>query len=154
MTISLFKRKKLTFRYGTLLPLIASFPLSAMANTSNAPPAGYQLEKVVILSRHGVRAPTKMTQTMRDVTPNVWPEWPVKLGYLTPRGAHLVSLMGGFYRQTFQQQGILSKGDCPAPNSVYVWADVDQRTRKTGEAFLAGIAPECGVVIHHQQNLK
>jgi|SRR5471030_769375 len=154
MTISVLKGKNFSLRNGILLALTATSYFSSMAYADVAPPPGYQLEKVVILSRHGVRSPTKMTQTLRDVTPNGWPEWPVKLGYLTPRGAHLVSLMGGFYRQTFQQQGILSKGDCPAPNSVYVWADVDQRTRKTGEAFLAGIAPECGVVIHHQQNLK
>jgi len=154
MTISLFKRTNLILRNGILLILISASSLSTAAYASDTPPSGYQLEKVVILSRHGVRAPTKMTQTMRDVTPEVWPEWPVKLGYLTPRGEHLISLMGGFYRQNFQQRGILPKEGCPAPGSVYVWADVDQRTRKTGEAFLAGLAPQCGLTIHHQQNLK
>lgn len=59
-------------------------------------PTGYTLERVVILSRHGVRSPTKQTQLMNDVTPDKWPQWPVKAGYLTPRGAELVTLMGGF----------------------------------------------------------
>ncbi|MDN6073577.1 MAG: histidine-type phosphatase, partial [Enterobacterales bacterium] len=121
------------------LAFIAASMLTTASYASETEPSGYQLEKVVILSRHGVRAPTKMTQTMRDVTPNAWPEWPVNLGYITPRGEHLVSLMGGFYRQKFQQLGILSKDRCPTANDVYVWADVDQRTRKTGEAFLAGL---------------
>ncbi|QLK61114.1 AppA family phytase/histidine-type acid phosphatase [Enterobacteriaceae bacterium Kacie_13] len=152
MTRFLNNRPHFSLRHGILLALSAAFSLSAHAG--NTPPDGYQLEKVVILSRHGVRAPTKMTQTMRDVTPNVWPEWPVKLGYITPRGEHLVSLMGGFYRQTVQQEGLLASGDCPAPGVVYVWADVDQRTLKTGEAFLNGFAPQCGLTIHHQQNVK
>ena len=154
MTISAFKRQKLTLRNGLLVALGITFSLGSTAYASETPASGYQVEKVVILSRHGVRSPTKMTQTMRDVTPNSWPEWPVKLGYITPRGEHLISLMGGFYREKFQQQGILSQENCPAPNSVYVWADVDQRTLKTGEAFLAGLAPQCGLTIHHQQNLE
>ena len=153
MTISAFNRKKLTLRIGILTALSATVSLGSMAYANETPASGYQVEKVVILSRHGVRAPTKMTQTMRDVTPNTWPEWPVKLGYITPRGEHLISLMGGFYRERFQQQGILSQDNCPTPNSVDVWADVDQRTLKTGEAFLAGLAPQCGLTIHHQQNL-
>lgn len=154
MTLSEFKCKRLTLRNSILLTLTATVSLSSISYASDTPPAGYQLEKVVILSRHGVRAPTKMTQTMRDVTPNDWPQWPVNLGEITPRGEHLVSLMGGFYRQQFEQQGILSKDACPAPGTVYVWADVDQRTRKTGEAFLAGLAPECHLPLHHQQNIR
>lgn len=153
MTISAFKRKKLTLHNSLLVALSATFSLGSTAYANETSASGYQVEKVVILSRHGVRAPTKMTQTMRDVTPNTWPEWPVKLGYITPRGEHLISLMGGFYREKFQQQGVLSPGNCPAPNSVYVWADVDQRTLKTGEAFLAGLAPQCGLTMHHQQDL-
>lgn len=154
MTIPAFKRQKLTLLNGLLIALGTIFSLGSTAYANDTPASGYQVEKVVILSRHGVRAPTKMTQTMHDVTPNTWPEWPVKLGYITPRGEHLISLMGGFYREKFQQQGILSQENCPTPNSVYVWADVDQRTLKTGEAFLAGLAPQCGLTIHHQQNLE
>ena len=31
---------------------------------------GMKLERVVIVSRHGVRAPTKFTPIMKDVTPD------------------------------------------------------------------------------------
>ncbi|HEN3637072.1 TPA: AppA family phytase/histidine-type acid phosphatase [Yersinia enterocolitica] len=117
------------------------------------PPTGYTLERVVILSRHGVRSPTKQTQLMNDVTPDKWPQWPVKAGYLTPRGAELVTLMGGFYGDYFRSQGLLSAG-CPVDGSVYAQADVDQRTRLTGQAFLDGIAPDCGLKVHYQADLK
>lgn len=154
MIVSVFAINKLP-GHALLLALLTALSLSSTtANAADTPSPGYRLEKVVILSRHGVRSPTKMTPLMRDVTPNAWPEWPVKLGYITPRGERLVSLMGGFYRARFQQQGLLEKGLCPTPGSVYVWADVDERTRKTGEAFLAGFAPGCGLTVHHQQDVK
>ncbi|MDA1382210.1 hypothetical protein PCI56_27740 [Plesiomonas shigelloides subsp. oncorhynchi] len=92
------------------------------------------------------------------------------LGDITPRGEHLISLMGRYYREYWREQGLLStattasstasaaetdstKG-CPAPADIYVWADVDERTRKTGEAFLQGLAPNCGLSIHHQADVR
>ncbi|CAM3381279.1 MULTISPECIES: AppA family phytase/histidine-type acid phosphatase [Yersinia] len=115
---------------------------------------GYTLEKVVILSRHGVRSPTKQTELMNEVTPDKWPEWPVKAGYLTPRGEHLVKIMGHFYGQYFRHTGLLPKERCPAEGQVYVYSDIDQRTLLTGQALIDGIAPQCGFKIFHQKNLK
>ena len=54
--------------FSLLLPLT---PLPAFAQ--GAPEL--KLESVVIVSRHGVRAPTKSTQIMQDVTPDTWPGW-------------------------------------------------------------------------------
>ncbi|CRY53421.1 phosphoanhydride phosphorylase [Yersinia intermedia] len=118
-----------------------------------APPTGYTLERVVILSRHGVRSPTKQTQLMNDVTPDKWPQWPVQAGYLTPRGAQLVTLMGAFYGDYFRLRGLIPEG-CPPNGTLYAQADVDQRTRLTGQAFLEGIAPSCGLKVHYQADLK
>ncbi|MGL4458875.1 MAG: histidine-type phosphatase, partial [Plesiomonas shigelloides] len=134
---------------------VAESTASTASATSDIPEM--TLEKVVILSRHGVRAPTKMLPLLYQVTPEQWPAWPVPLGDITPRGEHLISLMGRYYREYWREQGLLStattasstasaaetdstKG-CPAPADIYVWADVDERTRKTGEAFLQGLAP-------------
>lgn len=127
--------------------------LASIAAPVAAQPSGYTLERVVILSRHGVRSPTKQTQLMNDVTPNKWPQWPVAAGYLTPRGAELVTLMGGFYGDYFRSQGLLPSG-CPAEGGIYAQADVDQRTRLTGQAFLDGVAPGCGLIVHYQADLK
>lgn len=73
---------KKSLRLSALTLVLGSFTLSAAPVV--APPTGYTLERVVILSRHGVRSPTKQTQLMNDVTPDKWPQWPVKAGYLTP----------------------------------------------------------------------
>lgn len=123
-----------------------------------SPTAGMKLEKVVILSRHGVRAPTKMPPLLYQITPEQWPSWPVALGDITPRGEHLMTLMGRYYRDHWRSQGLLTTqgndNGCPAASEVFVWADVDERTRKTGEAFLQGLALGCDVPVYHQEDLE
>ncbi len=111
-----------------------------------------RLERVVIVSRHGVRAPTKFTPVMKDVTPYQWPQWDVPLGWLTPRGGELVSELGQYQRLWFTSKGLLNNQTCPSPGQVAVIADTDQRTRKTGEAFLAGFAPKCNIQVHYQKD--
>ena len=78
--------------FSLLLPLT---PLPAYAQSEPE----LKLESVVIVSRHGVRAPTKSTQLMQEITPDTWPGWPVKLGWLTPRGGELISYLGHYQRQ-------------------------------------------------------
>ena len=128
--------------------LIPLTPQSAFAQSEPEPEL--KLESVVIVSRHGVRAPTKATQLMQDVTPDAWPTWPVKLGWLTPRGGELIAYLGHFQRQRLVADGLLTKKGCPQPGQVAIIADVDERTRKTGEAFAAGLAPDCAITVHTQ----
>ncbi|MGL9664533.1 histidine-type phosphatase, partial [Escherichia coli] len=85
------------------------------------------------------------TQLMQDVTPDAWPTWPVKLGWLTPRGGELIAYLGHYQRQRLVADGLLTKKGCPQPGQVAIIADVDERTRKTGEAFAAGLAPDCAI---------
>lgn len=132
-------------RLGVLILFFFSFQLQAKADT------GMKLERVVIVSRHGVRAPTKFTPQMREVTPFQWPQWDVPLGWLTPRGAQLITALGHYQRLRLADTGLLTNKTCPDEGRVAVIADTDQRTRKTGEAFLAGLAPECHIPVHYQQ---
>jgi 4-phytase / acid phosphatase len=68
---------------------------------SEAAAAEYTLERVVLVSRHGVRAPTD-SEKLKDYTlSRTWPDWHVADACLTPRGKMLTSLMGAFYRQEF-----------------------------------------------------
>ncbi|MGG1948906.1 histidine-type phosphatase [Trinickia sp. NRRL B-1857] len=113
----------------------------------------WQLESVVIVSRHGVRSPTKTKPPLAMLTHKDWPTWPVQPGELTARGASLIGQMGGYYGAWLRQEQVLPAGACPAPNQVAAWADVDQRTRLTGDALLEGIAPGCTLRASHQQAL-
>src|SRR5882672_8673801 len=107
--------------------LCAALTLGAFS--SEAATAEYSLERIVLVSRHGVRSPTdtqKLTEFTRSQT---WPKWPVKDADLTLRGKMLASRMGEFYAQEFAARGLLPARQPLATNQVYVWADVDQRTR-------------------------
>ena len=76
-----------------LIPFLSLLiPLTPQSAFAQSEPE-LKLESVVIVSRHGVRAPTKATQLMQDVTPDAWPTWPVKLGWLTPRGGQLIAYL-------------------------------------------------------------
>src|SRR5262245_2615196 len=106
-------------------------------------PLGWQLERAVLLSRHGVRAPAPTNQELDRYASTPWPNWPVAPGYLTPRGGELMALMGRYYRVLYGGRGLVQTDDCPAPGTVAGWADVDQRTRISGAMLLAGMYPRC-----------
>lgn len=117
--------------------LVPSGPLPAEAADDG------KLLKVVVLSRHGVRAPTQKQQVLEAWSTRVWPVWPVKRGDLTPRGGELVTAMWGVLGEDFKKAGILPANPCQQPSSVFVRADTDERTRATARALLDALAPEC-----------
>jgi 4-phytase/acid phosphatase len=108
-----------------------------------------KVERVVLLMRHGVRPPTHEPALAPAIAPDPWPVWDVPDGDLTAHGAAAITLLGAFDRVTFARDGLLPAAGCPAAGSVAVYADVDERTVKTGDAFAAGLAPGCGVAVQH-----
>ncbi len=111
------------------------------------------LDRVVLLSRHGVRSPTEPLAELDEHVATPWARWPVAPGDLTPHGAELMRLMGAFYRTLYAGRGLLPADGCPAPGAVDAWADVDQRTRLTAQALLDGLSPQCGLKERHQADL-
>lgn len=108
----------------------------------------YVLEKVVEVSRHGVRPPTPGNrQAMQDGTDRAWPQWTTRDGELTGHGYAAAVLKGRYEAEYYRRQGLLERG-CPAPGAVYVWASPLQRTRATAQALMDGAFPGCGVAIH------
>ncbi|SEO63610.1 4-phytase / acid phosphatase [Rhodospirillales bacterium URHD0017] len=115
-------------------------------------PPGWQMERAILLSRHGVRSPTKANEEMDRYVATPWPIWPVAPGFLTPRGAELMRLMGGYYRVLYGGRGLMEASICPPRNTVAAWTDVDQRTRLTGVALLNGMYPGCANPLLRNQN--
>jgi len=106
-------------------------------------PPGWQMERAILLSRHGVRAPVKSNEEMDQHVATPWPAWPVPPGFLTPHGAELMRLMGRYYRVLYGGRGLMEASICPPANTVAAWTDIDQRTRLTGAALLNGMYPGC-----------
>lgn len=133
-------------------PLSPAKPPESAARIDGMP-ADWTLVSTVIVSRHGVRSPTHAHPPLDKLTPDTWPGWPVPAGYLTARGGSLAERMGRYYGDWLRARRVLPDGSCPAPGIVYGWADIDQRTRESGNALLQGIAPGCDMRTSHQADL-
>jgi 4-phytase/acid phosphatase len=130
-------------RVGAAIGLL----IAALPGLASATP---ELERVVLVSRHGVRAPTQTLQALDAATGLDWPAWPVGPGELTPHGAKALGQMGGFLRGVYVREGVLPARGCAATGAVQVWADGgDSRTRLSGDVLASALAPGCGVVSAH-----
>jgi 4-phytase/acid phosphatase len=127
--------------FVAFLLVLASGSTSAVAAQT-----GIQPRFVLVLTRHGVRSPTSPAE-LAPYAAQAWPKWEVAPGYLTPHGAALMRQFGTYYRSNYSS--LFPKAGCPASGSVFVWADVDERTIATGKAMLDGIAPGCSLTVGH-----
>jgi 4-phytase/acid phosphatase len=129
---------------------LAGGAVTGAAQTASAatPSAVPELRMVVVLSRHGVRSPSHPDE-LHAYAKQPWPAWPGKPGNLTARGAVLMRQFGRWYRQQYGEMLGMPPANCPRRSDVFVWADVDQRTRASAEAFAGGFAPGCGIVAQH-----
>lgn len=110
--------------------------------------AQYQLEKVVELSRHGIRPPTPGNRKeIEAATQRPWTTWTTHDGELTGHGYAAVVNKGRWEGDHYRQLGLLTSG-CPQAQEVYVRASPLQRTRATAQALVDGAFPGCGVPVH------
>jgi 4-phytase/acid phosphatase len=100
-----------------------------------------KVERVVLLIRHGVRPPTHEPALSPAIAPEAWPRWDVPDGDLTAHGAAAIARLAAYNRALWAPAV-----GCPA---LDIYADVDERTLKTGAAFAAGFAPGCAVTVRH-----
>ncbi len=132
---------------GAILILTVLTAVSALA-AGTAPQT--ELERAVLVQRHGVRAPTKSSEAYQKFSAENWPEWPVGVAALTPHGAANVRFLAAWLRAHYAAEGLLPATGCPAESVVAVWADGGtQRTLATGQSILDGAFLPCGLVARH-----
>lgn len=129
--------------------------LSAGAQAQDtAAPEGYQLQQVLIMSRHNLRAPLANNgSVLEQSTAKAWPQWDVPGGQLTTKGGVLEVYMGHYMREWLAQQKLVTSGECPPENAVYAYANSLQRTVATAQFFITGAFPDCGIPVHHQPQM-
>ncbi|WP_225086113.1 histidine-type phosphatase [Pectobacterium colocasium] len=128
--------------------IISSFSTQAQAQDR------YQLEKVVEVSRHGVRPPTESNTTaLESGTAREWSKWVTREGELTGHGYAATVLKGHYEGEYYRQQHLFASG-CPTEQQIYVLASPLQRTRATAQAYMDGMFPGCGVATHAVEDEK
>ncbi|HDT2170349.1 bifunctional glucose-1-phosphatase/inositol phosphatase [Escherichia coli] len=133
---------------------VAGIVLLASNAQAQTVPEGYQLQQVLMMSRHNLRAPLANNgSVLEQSTPNKWPEWDVPGGQLTTKGGVLEVYMGHYMREWLAEQGMVKSGECPSPDTVYAYANSLQRTVATAQFFITGAFPGCDIPVHHQEKM-
>lgn len=133
---------------------VAGIVLLASNAQAQTVPEGYQLQQVLMMSRHNLRAPLANNgSVLEQSTPNKWPEWDVPGGQLTTKGGVLEVYMGHYMREWLAEQGMVKSGECPPPYTVNAYANSLQRTVATAQFFITGAFPGCDIPVHHQEKM-
>ena len=98
----------------------------------------YQLEQVVVISRHNLRNSLKAGD---------------ERGLLTLRGGEMETLMGQYFEVRLRAQGLFPKNAQPSANEVRFYANSYQRTIATAKYFSAGAFPIANIPIEYHRAL-
>ena len=124
---------------------------TTMAQTT---PGGYTLQQVVIVSRHGIRAPLANNgSALAQATAKPWPTWNVAGGELTDRGALVEIFFAHQMRKWMTHEKVLSTEQCPTKKQFFAWANGLPRTHDTAQFFVSNTFIACDVPIFHQRKM-
>ncbi|MBD3879166.1 MAG: histidine-type phosphatase [Quinella sp. 1Q5] len=98
----------------------------------------YQLEQVVVISRHNLRNSLKAGDDR---------------GLLTLRGGEMETLMGQYFEARLRAQGLFPKNAQPSVGEVRFYANSYQRTIATAKYFSAGAFPIANIPIEYHRSL-
>ena len=133
------------------LAVLAALPLGFSAQAAGG---DLQLQQVLIMSRHSLRAPLADNgSVLEQSTKKTWPQWDVPGGQLTTKGGVLEVYMGHYTREWLAQQGLVKTGECPSSDDVFAYANSLQRTVATAQFFINGAFPGCDITVTHQDKM-
>lgn len=120
-----------------LAAAVAGAVLLSSAAQAQTTPEGYQLQQVLMMSRHNLRAPLANNgSVLEQSTPNQWPEWDVPGGQHTTKGGVLEIYMGHYMREWLAEQGMVTSGECPTPDTVYIYLCQQSATHRRDGTIL------------------
>ena len=143
MTFTVCRRHVL---FGLLFSALIGY--RAAGQSSRLPDDG-DLQGVVVLMRHGVRAPIESETRSGAYNAQPWPAWPTKPGVLTPHGAKALRLLADFYRARYPS--LLQVESCEH-SGIYIEANTTQRTIASAEALRTGLSQRCPIEVHSVMN--
>lgn len=108
----------------------------------NADDKGYELEEVVVLSRHNIRSPLSTKGSILDsATSHEWYNWSSNASELSLQGGMLETAMGQYFRKWLEKEGLIEENYRGENEEVRFYANAKQRTIATSNYFIGGFLP-------------
>lgn len=121
---------------------------AAAALDFHKPGNDYELQQVVVLSRHNIRAPLSTNGSVLDrATPHTWIDWTANASELTLRGGTQETMAGEYVRKWLESEGLIPENYRPEEGAVRFYANGKQRTIATAQFFSSGMLPVANVNI-------
>lgn len=98
-----------------------------------------QLDKVVMLMRHGICAPKHALIHNAGIDASAWGVPP---GHLTEHGRAAIGQLAAYQREDLIERGVLENRSSPRPGDLFVYADAQHRTVETAKSWLRAMYPE------------
>lgn len=117
------------------------------ARPASLAPAGLEVERVVLLYRHGLRAPLDEENGAKAYADQPWPAWSTPPSLLTPHGREAMRQLGLYDRAWLMNLGLLSANGCPDRHELDLWVNTEARTISSGEELAEGLAPGCQLTV-------
>ena len=115
----------------------------------------YRLSKVLVLSRHNLRSPTRSgSRIVNSLTPHSWFHWTAGPGELSMKGAHLETIMGQYFRQWLESEGLIGANYVPEIGEMRFYANSYQRTIATTRYFSSGMLPMANIRVERHFELN
>lgn len=134
--------------------IITCYTNLAFAN-SQLTDKGYVLDKMLIVSRHNIRAPLSGPGSVPYmITPNKWIAWTAPAGQLSLHGGVAETIMGQYFRKYLEDEGFMPENWQPAEGQVRFYANSFQRTIATAQYFSSGMLPIANVKVERKLELN
>lgn len=131
--------------YFALAALACLLPLSAPVIAADT---SLELQQVLVMSRHGIRAPlVNYGDVLAESTTRTWPQWNTKGGLLTQKGGLVEESMGQYFRDWLAEAKLLPAKTCPTDHQVFTYANSLPRTIDTAKHFVIGAFPGCHMAV-------
>ena len=113
---------------------------------------GYELEQMLIISRHNIRSPLSGGDSLlSQITPHEWFAWTSESGELSVKGGQLEAAMGQFFRKYLENRKFIPANWIPKDGEVRFYANSMQRTIATAQFFSTGMLPVANVDIEYHK---
>ena len=112
----------------------------------------YELERVLIVSRHNIRSPLSGGDSLLgQITPHEWFSWTSNPGELSQKGGQLEVAMGQFFRKYLEGKNFIPENWRPGEGEVRFYSNSMQRTIATAKFFASGLMPVANVDVEYHK---